>query len=369
MRVEAVAGEARLGLLTATVIAGALAASVSNIAFGWLSDRAVARGGGRRRWVAAGLAGVALGCMAVALAASPVALVLAVVAFQTGVNALLAPLLAIMADEIPDAQKGLAGGLLALGAPVAAAVSTAIIGLGLFGPAGRFALVPLASALCVLPLLAMRRPAAGDPSPLPFPPPLPGPTTAPIRPRGLALAWIARLLVQVAGNVVSLYLLYYVESIVPGRPADELAARIGHLLTIAYLLALPVAVVAGRLSDRTGRHRRFLLAAAGVTAAGLAGMGLARDWTGGAVAFAVYAVGSAVFLALHTGFAVRLLPDPRHRGRDLGVLNLTNTLPALAGPLLAWLLATPRDFTALMLTLAALTLAGGLLTLAAQGRR
>ena len=360
LRVEAVAGEARLGLLTATVIAGALAASASNIAFGWLSDRSVARGGGRRRWAAVGLAGVALGCALVALASSPVALVIAVAAFQTGVNALLAPLLAIMADEIPDAQKGVAGGLLALGTPVASAVSAVIVGVGALGPAAGFALAPLACAACVAPLLATRRPPPGDVAARPV-----DRSGA----RDLALAWAARLLVQVAGNVLSLYLLYYVESIMPGASPDALATRIGRLLTIAYLLALPIAVAAGRLSDRTGRRKPFLLAAAGVAAAGLVGLALARDWSGGAAAFAAYAVGSAVFLALHAGFAMQLLPSARHRGRDLGVLNLANTLPALAGPLLAWALATPSDFTALMLALAGLTIGGGLLILAAQGRQ
>ena len=360
MRVEAVAGEARLGVLTACVIAGALAASTANIAFGWLSDRAVARGGGRRAWVAGGVAGVAGGCALVAVAASPVALVLAVVAFQGGVNALLGPLLAIMADEIPDAQKGVAGGMLALGAPVASAVSTAIVGWTVIDAAMRFALVPAACAACIVPLLMTRPRPAGDQAP---------PAADRPRPRHLALAWAARLLVQVAGNVLSLYLLYYAESVAPDAPPEALATRVGHLLTVAFLLAVPVAVAAGRLSDRTGARKPFLLAAAGVAAAGLAGMAVAGDLATAATAFAVYAVGSAVFLALHAGFAMQLLPDPRHRGRDLGVLNLANTLPALAGPLLAWGLATPRDFTALMLVLAALTAAGGLLILGAQGRQ
>ena len=66
---------------------------------------------------------------------------------------------------------------------------------------------------------------------------------------------------------------------------------------------------------------------------------------------------------------MQLLPDPRHRGRDLGLINLTNTLPALIGPLLTWALATPHDFRAVMLTLAGLTLLGGLLVPAIRHRR
>lgn len=355
IKVEAIAGPNRFGLLTATVVVGAIAASAANILFGWLSDRAVAKGGGRRSGVAWGLFALALGVMAVALAATPVALVAGVAAFQAGVNALLAPLLAIMADEIPDAQKGVAGGLLALGQPVAAAVGAQLVSGGTFLP---FALVVLATTLCVAPLLLTPHRAAGDEA-----------IAAPRQRRlDLAVAWTARLLVQVAGAVLSLFLLFYFES-VAALPSPLLAGRLGHLLTLAYLLPLPVAVVAGRVSDRTGRRRPVLLAAALLAAAGLVGMGVARDWTGGAWAFGAYAVGSAVFLALHAAYAMQLLPSATHRGRDLGLINLANTLPQLAGPLLAWSLATPRDFSGLMLVLAALTGGGGVLMMAVQRRQ
>jgi len=78
-------------------------------------------------------------------------------------------------------------------------------------------------------------------------------------------------------------------------------------------------------------------------------------------------VGSAVFLALHAGYVMQLLPNPRRHGRDLGLINLTNTLPALIGPMLAWLLATPSNFAGLMMILAALTLGGGIAILAIHG--
>jgi hypothetical protein len=42
------------------------------------------------------------------------------------------------------------------------------------------------------------------------------------------------------------------------------------------------------------------------------------------------------------------------------LFNLANTLPALIGPLLTWTLATPHDFRLLLLVLAGLTLAGGI---------
>ena len=98
LKVEQIAGATRIGLFSATVIAGAIAASASNILFGWLSDRSLARGGGRRRWVVVGLVLTACSFAAIVMARTPVAIVAAVALFQLSVNALLAPLLAIMAD-------------------------------------------------------------------------------------------------------------------------------------------------------------------------------------------------------------------------------------------------------------------------------
>jgi MFS family permease len=265
-----------------------------------------------------------------------------------------------MADEIPDAQNGLTGGLLALANPVASAVM-AIVVMSSLGESSRLAIVVFAFAACITPLLITRS------RPLPIVD-APRATVIGLR-RDLAFAWAARLLVQIAGVVLQLYLLYYFESVAPDEPKGDLAAHIGHLLTISFLVALPIAILAGRLSDRIDRRKPFLLGAATVAALGLLGMALARDWTSGAIAFGIYSVGSGIFLPLHAAFSIQLLPDPRHRGRDLGLLNLTNTLPSLLGPLLTWSLATPRDFGTLMLALVVLTFCGGLAILAVKGRR
>ncbi|MCU6453758.1 MFS transporter [Sphingomonas sp. A2-49] len=354
LKIEVLSGSARIGVFTACVTAGAITASGSNILFGWLSDRSLHRGAGRRRWMAGGFAATAASYALVALAATPVQIVAAIVVFQFAVNALLAPMMAIMSEEIPDAQKGVAGGLLALGSPVASAMSTLLIGLATLPEAARLALVPCAVGLCVLPLLLGGRAVATGPTD----PAAPAGTA--FARRDLAVAGCSRLLVQVAGVVTQAYLLYYFESIVAAGARPDLPVRIGHLLTLAFVLPLPVALLLGRLSDVIRRRKPVLLLSASVATAGLVGMAAARDWTGGAIAFAVYAAGSSVFVALHAAFAMQLLPSPRHRGRDLGLLNLANTLPSLLGPPLTWMLATPRDFSAVMLTLGALTLCGGL---------
>lgn len=360
IKVELVAGDDRMNVLTAAVLAGALAASGSNVLFGWLSDVAVDRGIGRRPCVGFGLALVALSYALVALADSPRAVVLSIAFFQFAVNALLAPMFAIMADEIPDSHKRTAGGLLALGPPFGAAVSTLLM-IWPLSEGVRLAIVTLAVIVCIAPLLASRAvPAADIPE---------TPVEAQVLRRDLVIAWSSRFLAQVAGAIIAAYLIYYFESISPGTPQGTIAAMVAPLLLLSYIVPVLIAVPIGRWSDRIGRGKPFLLAAALVAALGLIGMALAQDWTQAAVAFAVHSCGWSIFLALHAGFAMQLLPNPRRRGRDLGLLNLTNTLPQLVGPALTWWLATPHDFDAALLTAAALTGCGAVTILAVRGRR
>ena len=359
IKVEAIAGADRISVLTAAVIAGAFAASGSNILFGWLSDLAIARGRGRRSVMAIGLGLLMLAYLGVALAASPLEIVLAVAFFEFAVNALLAPMFAIMADEIPDSHKRTAGGLLAVGYSLAATLSTLLIVYPLL-EGSRLVIIVVAAGLCVAPLLASRaRPAADAPAAAP----------PQVLRHDLVVAWSARLLVQIAGAIMAVYLLYYFESLSPETPPGAVAAMVAPVLLVANLLPLAVAVPLGRWSDRIGRGKPVLLSAAGVATLGLIGMALAQNWTQGAVAFTIHSAGWSVFLALHAGFAMQLLPNPRRRGRDLGLLNLTNTLPKLLGPALTWWLATPTSFDAALLTAAGLTAVGGLTILGVRGRR
>lgn len=360
IKVEAIAGDDRMSVLTAAVLVGALAASGSNLLFGWLSDKAVDRGIGRRPCVAFGLALTVLSYALVALAGTPLTVVLSIGFFQFAVNALLAPMFAIMADEIPDSHKRTAGGLLALGPPFGATMSI-LVTLWPIGEALRLAIVTAGVVVCIAPLMLSRA--------MPVPEEPAAPMMAQTLRGDMIIAWTSRFLAQVAGAIMAVYLVYYFQSITPETPRETVAGMVAPLLLLSNLLPVMLSVPLGRWSDRIGRGKPFLLVAAFVGALGLVGMAMAQTWTQAAIAFAVHSCGWSIFLALHGGFAMQLLPNPRRRGRDLGLLNLTNTLPQLVGPGLTWLLATPQDFDAALLTAAALTACGALTILAVRGRR
>lgn len=359
LRIEQMAGEARFGVLATTMIAGAVMASGSGILFGWLSDRALERGGGRRRWIAVGLVATIVCFAGIAGARAPVMLVAAVMAFQVALNATLAPLVALLAEESPDHRNGLMSGLLAGAQPLAAAVGPVLVAWTAPGLGLRLAVVAGIFTICLAPLLAT--PASNLSRAVE--------RTVAVSSRDLAIAWFSRLMVQIAGNVLFAYLYFYMEQFATTAGRAAVPAQVGGLIFLANIVPLPLAVLLGRWSDRIGRRKPFLVAASVLDAVGLVVMACAHEWTVAAVGFCLYSVGWLVFLTLQIGFVMQLLPNPRRRGRDLGVINLSNTVPVLIGPALAWWLATPRSFAPLLLTLAALSLAGGMAMLGVTGRK
>lgn len=338
-KVAALAPGTHVAWLAAATLAGAAAAGVGNIAFGWASDVV----GTRRGWAAGGLVLTLASYALVHVAASPATVVAAVAIYQFALNMLLAPLAAWAADTVPDGRKGLLGGLLAAG-PLAGALAGVIATLPAFPQdwmrlAAVCALILAFTApLLLTPFPHTERSRAHD-------------AAVPRRVRmrtGFALLWASRLIVQVAGNLLFGFLLYYF-STVQDAPSQ---AGVARLSASALLFAFPLALVCGRLSDREGRQKPFLVAAALATAAGLGLMAWATTLLASAVGYILFACANVFFLALHAGFAMRLLPSPMRRGRDLGILNLTNTLPAMIAPLLAVWLVPGRGFGPLLAMLA-----------------
>lgn len=355
LKVALIAPTTRMGLLASLSLAGALAASASNVLWGWLSDRTVAAGGSRRGWILFGTLFTCFSYVGIWAASSAAALIAAVILCQIALNALLSPLAALMADEVPDARKGIAGGLLTFANPAAAAAGALVVASGDYGELGRLALICLLFSAAVLPLLLITR--------QPVERAACNKTATPRRRRNLVLAWTARLLMQVSGVVLFGFALFYFQSVTRAGDAGRVDAWTSAILTLSYIISTPAAVLTGFLSDRFQVRGPFLVAAATLAATGLAIMANADTWWPAAAGFATFICGNAIFLGLNTAHAMQLLPSSATRGRDLGLVNLANTLPSLIGPGLTWLLATSDDFRTLFLILAGFALAAGTATL------
>jgi MFS family permease len=359
LKVEAM-GE-RVGLLTLTAIVGALAASASAIIFGMLGDRSWAKRRSRRRWIVGGLIATVLSYGAIGMAQTPAALIGAIAVFQVAVNMMLSPISTTMADHVPDRAKGVAGGMLAAGQPLGALVGAGVTSSVLGSEAMRLAGVVLCVALLVTPLLLVRWP--------PIVSKALDARSRPLRRVDLGYLWMSRLCVQIANVVPFTYLLFLFQEVAGRDRPIAMASRLGWLTAAIYLVSVPLALVIGRLSDRIGRRKPFLLALALAGAVGLTTMAVAVRWPVLVAGYAVFAVTSAAFLALQSSYAMEVLPSPKNRGRDLGLLNLANTLPSVVGAALTWSLAPDARFGTVLITLAGLMMIGGLMVLPVRGAR
>ena len=117
LRATEMAGEARIDLLAYIAFSGAIAASVGNVLFGWLSDRTRTR----KPWIAAGLVMSCALLVSVRATGSPWQLLGLILAWQLALNMMLGPLGAWAGDAVPDRQKGFLGGLLAFAPALGAA--------------------------------------------------------------------------------------------------------------------------------------------------------------------------------------------------------------------------------------------------------
>lgn len=341
MRMGELAGPAEISWLAYATFAGAIAASLANIGFGWASDRT----GTRVPWIVGGLVLSCALLVGFSAAPDPLTTIALLVAWQCALNMMLGPLSAWAGDHVPDAQKGRLGGLLAV-APASGALAGVIVTWPQFAsPEMRLLLVAGLVVLCVAPVLLFGRPR-------PFPDLMEDRETGDRKSaprRHVVRMWLARLLVQISEAALFAFLYFWLRTIDPSV-TDALVAQI---FGVILMTAVPLAFAAGRWADRTGRPFAPLVLAAGVATAGLLMMAAAQGLSSAIAGYVTFGLAASVFLSLHSAQTLRVLPIAGRRGRDLGYFNLTNTGPSLVMPWLALALVPAFGFAGLFVALAA----------------
>lgn len=350
-RIAELQGREDVAVLAQVTFFGAVVASLANIAAGMLSDRT----GTRRGWILAGLALSSVLLLAVGEARSASELVLLVMAWQVGLNLMLAPLMAWAGDCFPDSQKGVLGGALALSPALGALAGSLVTYAGLVAPEARLWLVAALVAALVLPAVICGGGRTRPELMQTRPPALPD---APVRPdQAVRRMWLARFLVQVAEGGMFAFLLFWLRSLAPGFSENTAA----NIFSLVLVCAVPLSLLLGRWSDRHARPILPLAGCAMLCSAGMVVMATAGSLAMAIAGYVVFAIAAAIFLSLHASQTLRVLPAPQHRGRDLGLFNLTNTLPAMVMPWLTVLLVPGFGYSALFVLFAVLSLASAAL--------
>jgi MFS family permease len=339
-------GKEALSVLAQATFAGAVAASLANILFGWASDKAQSR----RALIVVGAVLSSALLSAMQFATSPAMLFVLIVLWQLALNMLLAPLAAWAGDCVPDSQKGFLGGLLSF-APALGGLAGALVTLpGLAGQGERLMLVSAMVVTMVMPVLFL-----GRPKPMPHLNEGVNIVDQSVEPKRDAShtvirMWVARLCVQIAEASLFSFLLLWFRSVVPAFSDNDSAMVFAGVLGISVVATL----VVGRWSDRQNRPITPLWISAVISSLGLGVMALAGGLILAIAGYIVFGLSSNIFLALHSSQTLRVLPAPQNRGRDLGFFNLTNTVPSMIMPWLTLALVPTFGFDALFILLAAL---------------
>ncbi len=330
--------EAILALVTG---AGAAVSLVANPLFGAFSDRTTSRLGRRVPWV---LFGAILGAAAlIALAGAPNVAIMALLwcLVQAGCNGAYAAVTAAIPDRVPVVQRGTVGGLAAMGQTVGILIGAVIAA----AVTGNFAVGYLVCAVALLAGVVLYF-FKNDDVPLPAGarPPFSlagfarGFWISPVLYPDFAWAWLTRLLVNIGNHMVTLYLLFFLKDAVHLEETQGIAPEFGVLiLTGLYaVMVMVTSVVGGRLSDRMGKRKPLVIISSVIIAAASLILAFAPNWTGALLGASVLGIGFGCYLAVDFALITQVLPTSLSRGKDLGVLNVANSLPQVLAPLIAF---------------------------------
>jgi MFS family permease len=313
---------------------GALLSILANPFFGKMSDRTSSQLGMRRPWMVIGLVGGSLGILMVALAPNIPVVLLGWCIAQVFFNALLAAMVAVLPDQVPVVQRGLVSGVLGVCVPIASVSGTFVVKLFTGNQLTMF-LAPCAIGGFFILLFAAtlkdRRLAKAD-----------KPTwslrelasTFYVNPRkspDFAWAFASRFMFVLAYAFLITYQAYYLLDKIGSAEAD--VPQQIFLGTLAQSVVLVAAsLIGGRLSDRTGRRKVFVLTASIVYGLALFVIAIASNFNGFLVGMAISGLGFGMYVAVDLALVVDVLPDKDNAAKDLGVFNIAGALPFSIAP-------------------------------------
>ena len=330
---------ARADALALVVGLGTLVTILVSPVIGELSDRTRSRLGRRSPWLLGGAVVGSAALLAMAVAPSIGVLALAGAVVLAVANVANTVLNTTVADRVPAANRGAASGVGGLGNFTGAIVGVGLAGV-LFGSIalGTYVLTAVvllagiglfvagardrSSADVVLPARDLSAALRGF--------------VAPVRDHDYRLVWVIRAALFFGGSIALTLPFLMLQGYV--RPAMG-AAEATEATTLVAAAGLPLMLVAmsvtGWLSDRTGRRRPFVVAAA-VVMAGSCLVPLASPTLEGVlVQAAVSGLALGIYLPVDQALFIDVLPDRHAAGRDLGTAAIAVAVGQAAGPIVA----------------------------------
>lgn len=326
-RIEDIASDNKVTLLAVLTTTAALIGLLANIVIGALSDRTHSRLGSRTPWILSG--GLSTALLMALLAAGTTFWSLLVCWSLTviALNAMTAPMTAIVPDRVPAAHRATISALVGIGVLLGNAAGALLGAAFLNTPATGLAVTGIASTVLAVLAVAVA-------------PDLPSTTNRPAAPltfRSLTRSvkfpknapdfhWAlwGRLLLVLGYFMINSYQLYILTDHV-GLTKKQAAAALGINSVLFLATAIVGSVLSGPLSDRTGRRKPFVI---GASLTALIAITLPLTWATPAGMTAFSCVGGLAFgcyYAVDAALMADVLPNQETRAKDLGILNVANT--------------------------------------------
>lgn len=334
--------ESMLGAINAV---GSIVALLANIIFGTLSDLTRSKWGKRSPWIIAGgiVAGLSIGAI-VLVQHSYGAIMFFWCMAQMGYNIMLAPFVATMSDRVPDKFRGRVSGFygagIAAGQTLGSFVGAALLRQGQGGMnAGWMMGMGVFALIGIIVVAVWPREKSNEDEPrekfsvrmllMSFRPPRHAPD--------FYYALAGRTLMMGGYWMINSYLLYIAQDYVFAGDSDangKASALIATMSVITLIVSMIAALGAGPITDRIGRRKLPVALASCLFAVGSLMPLLFPSSVGMYLFAAIAGLGYGTYNAIDQALNVSVLPNPDEAGKDLGILNLANTLSTVIGSLL-----------------------------------
>jgi len=153
--------------------------------------------------------------------------------------------------------------------------------------------------------------------------------------RDFSWAWLSRVLFTTGSCFLQAYQPFFLLEKLGLDPAN-VPRLIFRSTLVGAVMVVVWSLVAGRLSDRAGRRKPFVMAGSAIQGLGLLLIAVSDSYTMLLFGVALTGMGHGIYEGVDLALVTDVLPDrDHHAAKDLGILNIANTLPQVIAPLFA----------------------------------
>lgn len=338
-----------------------LIALFANPLAGALSDRTTSRFGRRRPWILVGGLLTVVGLLFMWQATSIPLLFIGYCFVELFSNFVLAALTATIPDQVPENQRGTVSGIYGLATSLGGILGAILAGqLFKAAPKNAYVVMFLIVLVTTIPFALF---LSDKVLPKGYVPPfqlgafLKNFWINPRKYPDFGWAWLTRFIPFVGYFLGITYIFYYLQDVVKYPAALQGASTFSIVAAVVSLLST---LVGGFLSDRLKRRKLFVIVGMCIMAVAMLLLAFFQIWLAVVVAAAVLGFGLGAYLAVDVAIVTLVLPSAKSRAKDMGIINIANTLPHSVAPVLAGFILglTSGNYTFLYVAAAIFVLLG-----------